>query len=191
MRQDRHVPSVRGESAVVVPVPAVEPAVSRWRARFDDSAAQGMPAHVTAVYPFLSEDRLTASVRAELLELCADLPVLDVVFARLARFPRVLYLDPDPADGLRRLTLTIAERWPEAPPYGGRFAATIPHLTIAHDVDDDVMANIDRGIRSALPVRASLHEARLCVFDGARWESRADLPFQGAAATVGKPWSRD
>jgi hypothetical protein len=93
MRQDRHVPSVRGESAVVVPVPAVEPAVSRWRARFDDSAAQGMPAHVTAVYPFLSEDRLTASVRAELLELCADLPVLDVVFARLARFPRVLYLD--------------------------------------------------------------------------------------------------
>jgi hypothetical protein len=34
-------------------VPAAEPVVSTWRERFDGSAAQGMPAHITALYPFL------------------------------------------------------------------------------------------------------------------------------------------
>ena len=41
-----------GRSAVVVPGPAVESAVSSWRDRLDRSAAQGMPAHITALYPF-------------------------------------------------------------------------------------------------------------------------------------------
>jgi len=138
-----------------------------------------MPAHVTALYPFLSENRLTDSVLAQLRGLCAELPVLDVEFPRVARFPAVLYLDPDPAEGLRRLTTTIAEQWPETPPYGGSFDAVIPHLTIAQDVDDRVMADIEKDVRSALPVRAPLVEARLYVFDGARWQPRARLPFQG------------
>jgi len=75
-----------------------------------------MPAHVTALYPFLSADRLTDSVMTKLRGLCAELPVLEVEFPRVARFPSVLYLDPVPADGLRRLTTTIAKQWPEAPP---------------------------------------------------------------------------
>jgi len=138
----------------VVPVPAAEPTVSAWRARFDSSAQQGLG------------------------ELCAELPVLDVEFRRLARFPAVLYLDPCPAEGLRRLTTTIANQWPEAPPYGGAFDAVIPHLTIAHDVAESVMPDIEDDVRSALPVRTSLLEARLYVFDGARWQPRAHLPFR-------------
>jgi len=137
-----------------------------------------MPAHVTALYPFLSDYRLTNPVIAELGELCAELPVLDVEFRRLARFPAVLYLYPCPAEGLRRLTTTIANQWPEAPPYGGAFDAVIPHLTIAHDVAESVMADIEDHVRSALPVRTSLLEARLYVFDGARWQPRAHLPFR-------------
>lgn len=137
-----------------------------------------MPAHVTALYPFLSEDRLTDPVIAQLGELCAQLPALDVEFPRIARFPAVLYLDPCPAEGLRRLTTTIADQWPEAPPYGGSFDAVIPHLTIAHDVSESVMADIENDVRSALPIRTSLVKARLYVFDGARWQPRAQLPFQ-------------
>lgn len=166
----------------MVPVATAEPVVSAWRARFDSSAAEGMPAHITALYPFLHEDRLTDTVVAQLSELCAKLPVLDVELGRLRRFPAVLYLAPEPAEGLGRLTSTIAEQWPEAPPYGDSFDEVIPHLTIAEGVDDGVMAGIERDVRGALPVQAQLMEACLYVFDGARWQPRARLPFRAVRA---------
>jgi 2'-5' RNA ligase len=163
----------------VVSVPAVEPLVSGWRERFDSSAAQGMPAHITVLYPFLDDGRLTSSVLAKLAGLCAQSPVLDVEFRRIGRFPAVLYLDPEPAEGLRWLTANLAEQWPEAPPYGGRFDEAIPHLTIAQGACDEVMAGIESDLLRALPVRTRLVEACLYVFDGTRWRPRARLPFQG------------
>jgi 2'-5' RNA ligase len=172
------MPSERGQSAVVVPVAAVEPLVSAWRQRFDSSAAQGMPAHITVLVPFLREDRLTDAVLARLGELCGELPVLEIEFRRTARFPAVLYLDPEPSDGLRALTSAIAQRWPETPPYGGEFAEVIPHLTVAHDADADTLCDIEADLLYGLPVRARLTEACLYVFDGARWQPRAALSFQ-------------
>jgi len=158
-------------------VAPAEPVVSAWRDRFDASAAQGMPAHITVLYPFLGERRLNDEVLAQLRGMCAELPVLEVVFRRTRRFTEVLYLEPDPADGLRQLTIAIAERWPEAPPYGGAFD-DIPHLTVAHSADDDVLANVEADVLRALPVQARLVEACLYVFDGARWRRRSQLPFQ-------------
>jgi 2'-5' RNA ligase superfamily len=89
------------ETAVVVPVPDAEPVVSAWRDQFDSSAAQGMPAHVTALYPFLPAERLETQALTRLRRLCAERPVLKVEFRRTARFPGVLYLEPEPSDGLR------------------------------------------------------------------------------------------
>ncbi|MCP9488148.1 MAG: 2'-5' RNA ligase family protein [Gaiellaceae bacterium MAG52_C11] len=162
-----------------MPVPTAEPVVSAWRARYDASAAEGMPAHITALYPFLDQDQLTDSVMAQLCGLCARLPALDVEFARMGRFPAVLYLAPEPAESLLRLTSTIAEQWPESPPYRGSFDEVIPHLTIADGIDDGMAAGIGHDLRKALPFRARLEEARLYVFDGVRWQLRARLPFQG------------
>lgn len=169
-----------GQSAVVVPVPAAEPLVSVWRDRFDPSAARGMPAHITALYPFLDERRVTDSVIELLARLCARLPILDVEFRQTGRFPRVLYLDPEPAEGLRRLTTTIVEAWPEAPPYGGAFDEVTPHLTIANGVDNRAMAAIDNDVIRALPLRTRLAEACLFIFNGERWKERARLAFRDA-----------
>ena len=41
------------QSALLVPVPAAEPAVAEHRARLDGSARDGVPAHLTVLYPFL------------------------------------------------------------------------------------------------------------------------------------------
>jgi 2'-5' RNA ligase len=172
------MPSEKGQAAVVVPVSAAEPVVSAWREQFDRSAARGMPAHITAAYPFLREEDLTDEALARLRELCAELPVCDVAFRRTARFPGVLYLDPEPADELRRLTVAIAEQWPEAPLYGGAFREVIPHLTVAQGVGDAVLAKIEVDMLRALPVEATLAEACLYIFDGVQWRPRARLPFQ-------------
>jgi 2'-5' RNA ligase len=171
---------VSRRTAVVVPVPEAEPVVGRWRERYDPSAAAGMPAHVTALFPFVEVDD---AVVATLRSLCAALPPLDVEFRRCARFPgAVLYLDPEPAAGLRRLTEAIAARWPEAPPYEGRFADVVPHLTVASGVDDAVADEIEAELSTRLPIRARLDAARVYEFDGARWRCIAALPFRGRTA---------
>src|SRR4051812_2432915 len=45
-----------GESALVVLVPEAEAVVKPFRDRYDPSAAAGMPAHITALFPFRAPD---------------------------------------------------------------------------------------------------------------------------------------
>jgi 2'-5' RNA ligase len=162
---------------VVVPVKDAEPLVSTLRSRFDSSARQGMPAHITILYPFLRPRRLTDDVVAQLTQLCALQPALKVVFRRTARFANVLYLDPDPASDLLKLTFDLARQWPEAPPYGGEFDEIIPHLTVAQDVGDGTLDAVDAELSPGLPLTARLDHALLLVNDGTRWRERARLPF--------------
>ena len=165
-----------GLSAVVLPVPAVDPIVSPWRDQFDPPVPDGMPPHITALFPFLPEHQLTDEVVGQLQALCAACDPMTVEFAGTARFPGVLYLQPEPADELRDLTLALAARWPEVPPYGGLHDDVVPHLTVA--LGDDVSFDaIETALATQLPVRARLREARLYVFDGSRWQVRAELPL--------------
>ena len=120
---------------------------------------------------------MTDAVLAELRELCAALPVLDVMFRRIGRFPDVLYLEPEPADGLRQLTMTIARRWPGAPPYDGRFDDVVPHLTVAQGASEDTLTRIEADLSRGLPFEARLVETCAYRFDGTRWQLWARLPF--------------
>ena len=95
------------ETALVVLVPEAEALVGAHRLRHDPSAAVGVPAHVTVLYPFRSMvDYRVADVVGGL---AADVPAFDVEFAALARFPgEVVYLAPVPATPFRRLTARVA-----------------------------------------------------------------------------------
>src|SRR5271165_1046229 len=59
------------ETALLVPVPAAEPAVSRHRARLDQAARDGVPAHITVLYPFLSPAGISEPLLALLAKLFA------------------------------------------------------------------------------------------------------------------------
>ena len=117
------------ESALIVAVPEVEALVAPFRARHDPAAAKGVPAHVTVLYPFVAPARITPTIVLSLAELFAALPELRVSFAEVRRFPEALYLAPEPAEPLRKMTERVFERFPGMPPYEGRFADVIPHLT--------------------------------------------------------------
>ncbi|MGH2883854.1 MAG: 2'-5' RNA ligase family protein [Solirubrobacteraceae bacterium] len=173
------------EVAVVVPVPVADRVVSGWRERFDASAAHGLPAHITVLYPFLSEVRLTDDVLKRLRELFAERSPIDVWFRRTARFATTLYLEPDPADQLRDLTLAIVEQWPDTPPYGGDFDDVVPHLTVAHGAPNAVLDGIDVELRHCLPLVTRLAEACVYVFAEERRGLRARLPFASAATATG------
>lgn len=156
--------------------------MSAWRDHADSSSAPGMPAHVTVLYPFLPAARLTTEVLRRLRRLCAERPVLDVEFKRPARFPGALYLEPEPSDELRQLTLEIAGQWPETPPYRGAFSEIVPHLTVAHGVAADVLDMIEARALRRLPIATSLVEAHLYVLDGERWRLGTRLPFSASPA---------
>jgi 2'-5' RNA ligase len=172
-----------GQTAVIVPVPAMESLVAPWRSRFDVSAGFGVPAHVTVLYPFLPLDRIDPGVTHSLQEIFAAESAFDVTFAGFGEFPSEpahpgpLYLDPQPAGPFRRLTSALGTRWPEAPPYGGAHADPIPHLTVTEIALADEKEAARAAIEPGLPVTTVIGTGSLLVFDGSRWVEEALLPL--------------
>jgi hypothetical protein len=174
--------SAEEESALVVPVPEAEPAVERWRSRYDPSAAAGVPAHITVLYPFLPPARVDAATLGELERLFAAVAPVGYSLARLGRFEEVLYLAPEPRDPFKRLIELAARRYPQCPPYGGAvpLEEVEPHLTAAHTADEAVLRRAAADIAPHLPVLARAREARLLLRspDG-RWRTWRRFPLGG------------
>jgi 2'-5' RNA ligase len=178
------------QSALIVEVPQAESLVGRFRRRFDPSAAAGVPTHVTVLYPFLPPARLTSSVTRTLSRLFRDVAPFRARFDRARRFPAALYLAPVPASPFRRLTELVAGRFPEAPPYGGRFEEIVPHLTVAHAADPRELARIARefsaAAREKLPVRMTVAEVVLIERRAGRWRKRRVFALGGAGIVRGR-----
>ncbi|WP_329417079.1 2'-5' RNA ligase family protein [Streptomyces sp. NBC_01268] len=164
-----------GQTGLIVRIPEAEPAVRGWRERLDPSARAGVPAHVTVLFPFLDESRIDALVYSALASVLGSHQTFDLRFERCGRLPGVLYLVPEPDTQLRQLTEAIADRWPEAPPYGGRFAEVVPHLTIAQGQEDVVLEEIEADLASRLPFTSQVSSVELIVHDGTKWQERASF----------------
>ncbi|MFE7313641.1 2'-5' RNA ligase family protein [Streptomyces sp. NPDC057555] len=171
-----------GRTGLIVRIPEAEQAVRAWRERFDPSARAGVPAHVTVLFPFLDESRIDARVRSALAGVLGDFRAFDLRFENCGRFPGVLYVIPGPDAQLRRLTEAIADRWPEAPPYGGQFTEVVPHLTVADGQDDDVLDEIEADLLGELPFTSRVSSVDLMVHDGAKWERRESFALRGTGA---------
>jgi 2'-5' RNA ligase len=160
-----------------VTVPEAEPVVGEWRQRYTLDAPAGIPAHVTILFPFVDPGRLE-EVEARLAELIAAVPAFDVTFARTARFPEVLYLEPEPAEPFVALTHAIEREWPDQPPYGGHFETIVPHLTVAEPEDPALLDRIAAEVEPQLPIATRVNEAALFVEDHAgHWHEHSRLPF--------------
>lgn len=165
------------DTAVLVHVPEAEPLVGHWRLKHTYDAPLGIPAHVTLLFPWVQVDELSEDDEERLARLIAGTEPFDVMFARTARFPDVLYLEPEPSQLFSALTAAIAAEWPEHPAYEGLHEAVVPHLTVAHG-EDDLLERIRGEVEPRLPLRTRVSEAKLFVEDEAgRWQERTRLPF--------------
>ncbi|MER5210137.1 2'-5' RNA ligase family protein [Streptomyces sp. NPDC002838] len=170
-----------GQTALIVRIPEAEPSVRRWRERFDPSAPAGVPAHITVLFPYLDESRIDASVHSALTDVLGSHPAFDLRFETCGRLPEVLYLVPEPDTQLRQLTEAIADCWPEAPPYGGRFAEIVPHLTIAQGQEDAVLEEIETDLTGRPPFNSHVSSVELMVHDGTKWQERASFALGGGS----------
>lgn len=141
------------ESAVVVPVPGVEAVVGDYRLRLDPSAGWGVPAHVTVVYPFVPPP-VGVDVLDRLRVALASVPPFECVFSRVEWFldDEVMWLAPEPDRPFRVLTDAVWRAFPGFPPYGGRFADVVPHLTVGANGDMAAMRSAAAELAPRLPV---------------------------------------
>src|SRR5689334_20188122 len=154
-----------GESALVVMVPEAEVLVASFRDRHDPSAAAGMPAHITLLYPFRLPGTIDAGVRDSLRDCFADFASFSFSLVARRRFPGVLYLAPGLDEPFRSLTQAIWKRHPETPPYGGKRPNIVPHLTVAQIADpatlDRVASEFAGVCHDRLPIRCNASEVML------------------------------
>jgi 2'-5' RNA ligase len=171
----RMVGARRRASALIVPVPNAEPAVGGWREQLDPTAAAGMPAHITLLYPFLAPGRIDPSVEQELEQLFGRFGSFRFALTRVERFEGVLYLAPDPQEPFVELTRAVEARWPDHPPYEGAFDTVVPHLTVVQGKEPP---GVEEALKKALPLETEATEVRLMVQgDDRRWSARARFPL--------------
>jgi 2'-5' RNA ligase len=174
------------ESALLVAVPAAEPAVGEYRARLDPSARGGVPAHLTVLYPFLAPPLIDDAVLASLAALFAAVPAFAFTLDRVGWFgDEVVWLGPRDARPFRALTALAWEAFPACAPYGGQYADLVPHLTIGEQGDPAALRAAGHAVRPHLPVEAAATEVTLMAGPppraaGAppgRWRSLAAFPL--------------
>jgi hypothetical protein len=149
------------ETALVVLVPEAEPVVAEHRLRYDPAAADGVPAHVTVLYPFRSpvDDDSADAVAA----VAAAVPAFDATFRTTGRFPAgvVLYLDPEPPGPFRDLIARCIAAFPDCPPYHGTIPDPLPHLTVADGVDEPTADALDAAVQPGLPITSRVDRLTL------------------------------
>jgi len=129
-------------------------------------------AHITILAPFGKDSGPTRGELAEVGRFFAEQAPFGYELTQVCEFPDgTRYLSPEPVSAFSRLTHGLHQRFPEYPPYQGKFDLVVPHLTIPEDAEVGM-----------LPIRAHVREAVLVhVEDGVFRELEA-FPFGTAAA---------
>ncbi len=172
-------------SALVILVPEADPLVAAYRLRHDPSAAQGMPAHITLLYPFLPPAAIDDPVLAALRALFAAFPAFPYALSAVRAFPDLLYLAPEPDAPFRALIAALAARFPQTPPYGGSIPLEeiVPHLTVAHTPDPEKLAALRARFTAQaaprLPLALRANEVWLMDNREGRWAQRQAFPLGG------------
>ena len=170
------------ESALVILVPEVEALAKSFRDKYDPLSTSGVPAHITLIYPFRSPQAIGAPEMESLRQCFASFRPWRFSLTAIRRFSgAVLYLAPEPEEPFRELTLAIWRRYPETPPYGGRFPQITPHLTLTQLDDEERLDQIAQAFtqeaQADLPIHAMAREVALMDNSSGQWQPRLKLPL--------------
>lgn len=164
------------ESALVAVVPEAEFLAKPFHERYDPSAALGVPAHITLLYPFKPPDQIDAAMLAQLSGSFARFAPIAFELQSIRRFPDVLYLAPEPPEPFRELTRAISAWHSETPPYGGKWPDIVPHLSVASASGqrelDRIAHEFAQAARDVLPIKATVREVSLLERRKGRWQVR-------------------
>jgi 2'-5' RNA ligase len=177
------------ETAVVVPVPAAEPAVAGHRRHLDVAASWGVGAHVSVLYPFVAPTAVDHALLARLGAALRSVPAFDCVFGRCEWFAEhVLWLAPEPAQPFRALTAAVWREFPDFPPYAGAHDDVVPHLTVGESRCGTLadLKNAEAQVRGHLPISTRVN--RVVLLEGSTepgsWRTVYEFPLDATAPSA-------
>ena len=147
-------------TGLIVPVREAAGLVEAW-SELIPAASRTLPAHVTALWPFLPLEALDGGVERRLEGLLAGVPAFSFALTRVAELADAAVLLPEPAAPFRALTRLLWGEWPECPPYGGAFDDVAPHLTVAVDPPAAGREAIEAALAPRLPLPCRAAEVLL------------------------------
>jgi 2'-5' RNA ligase len=174
-------PADVAETAIVLPVLEAEPAVGAVRRLHTVEGADGMPAHITLLYPFTDSEQLESSQLDRIGKALAAFAPFEAELTRTDRFERpadtVVWLAPDPVEPFAAMADALAAEFPEHAPYGGKYESIVPHLTVAMSAAQNLLDAIEADVAGRLPIRIRVYEAALYEHTPDGWKVRTPLPL--------------
>lgn len=170
------------ETGLIIPVPAFEDFIQEHRAHNPAVSPEGVPAHLTLLYPFLPPFRCLEA-HAEVEDFFAHVEPFEFELTEVGWFDeRVVFLAPsDPAPFIE-LTERLIAQWTQCIPYGGRHAGKhVPHLTLGIEGTPAEMASLADAAQKLLPIKCTAEQAWLMIGTPhpTEWEVKERFAFGG------------
>ncbi len=171
------------ESTLLIEIAQAEALAERWRRRYDPVARRGMPAHITALFPFRPPSKIGKTEVGQVNGVAAATEPFSFALTGLEEFPGAIWLKPTPDRPFRRLTEALWDAFPDCPPYEGRFPNTQPHLTVAQcatrEEQERIKGALEDHIGVALPISCVATALSLFASDSAgTWTRKHRFEFQ-------------
>jgi hypothetical protein len=164
-----------GTTALVIEVPAAQVLLDAASEVNPALVRAGLPAHVTALYPFLPAAELDDDVDAAVRGIAASTSTETVRLADVFTAPGFVGVG---APQLQPAADAVCARWPEVQPYGGRFGPRPPvHLTVAMGASEDEVAQVAAKARQLLPLEDTPAALHLVVLTEQGWVLRLSAAF--------------
>jgi 2'-5' RNA ligase len=156
------------DSALIIRV-QLPPALEALRRQQVADASEGIPAHVTLLYPFAEPPAIDRDVRDLIGAIVERHHALTLRLGGLGRWPDILYATVEPDGPVRALQAELAAAFPSLPLYGDPPLRFVPHVTVVEGpgVEDPAVA-ADPAWRE-LPVTRHVPEVDLLVKARGRW----------------------
>jgi 2'-5' RNA ligase len=106
--------------------------LERIRRKEIADARDGVPAHLTMLYPFVEADGLDRRVRRTIEAVARRHRPFPYRLARIERWPDTIYVAVDPEEPFVRLQADLASAFPEQPIHGQESDLEfVPHISIS------------------------------------------------------------
>lgn len=152
------------ETTLLLAMPAADPLVARHRDDLDLAAQDGIPAHVSVVYPFKPLAEIIAADHATLEGIVGHRRGFTIRGSQTAWLgDSVLCVAVDDPEPTRELIAAVVGAFPGFLPYAGSVSldAVIPHLTVGHDHTREELQTAEQDVRKGLPVSQWIDHVQL------------------------------
>ena len=172
------------DSALILRI-QLPPGLGALRTRHVPDAAEGVPAHVTLLYPFATPASTSVEVLDSVAAIVREHREWSMTLAAQGRWPDALYATVEPDGPVRTLQADLAAAFPMLPLYGDPGVRFEPHVTIVEGPGVADPAVLDDPAWGELPAAREVAEIQLIVRERGRWRIATAFPL-GSAATASR-----